>query len=46
MVRVVVIPVVVFLVGVGLGVRSFLLVCHYDKPGRRGGALVTIVTNE
>ena len=35
----------VFLAWDGLGVRSFLLVCHYDKPGRRGGALVTIVTN-
>ena len=35
----------VFLAWDGLGVRSFLLVCHYDKPGRRGGSLVTIVTN-
>lgn len=35
----------VFLSWDGLGIRSFLLVCFYDKVGRRSGSLLTVFTN-
>ena len=34
-----------FLAWDGLGVSSFLLVCHYSKSARAGAGLITILTN-